>query len=105
MLFHEWKEFITYPANSSHVRSRAERMDVPGPQGAAIIQISTIVVGEDSFDCMEINDAGHVTIWTKEKVWFLTREGVGGQIEKLRYVPRHPPNPKNAASEAGNEMR
>ena len=97
MLFHEWKEFITYPADSSRVRSRAERMNVPGPQGSAVILLSTIVVGDDTFDCMEIDDAGRVTIWTKQKVWFLTRDGADGRIEKLRYVPRHPPSPKHVA--------
>ncbi len=98
MLFQEWKEFITYPTDSSRVRSRAKRMGLSGGQSAAVIPLSLIIGGDDTFDCMEIDDYGHVTIWTKQKVWFLTRDGVGGQIEKLRYVPRHPPTPKDVTS-------
>jgi hypothetical protein len=36
------------PADSCHVRSRAERMDIPGPQGAAVIQLSTVAAGDDT---------------------------------------------------------
>ena len=97
MLFHDWKDFITYPLDSTRVRSRAERLNTSAPHGAAVIPLSTVLVGNDTFECMEIDDKGHVTIWTIDKVWFLTREGVGGQIEKLRYVPRHPPKRQQVA--------
>ena len=33
----------------------------------------------------------NVTIWTRDQVWFLVREGINGKIEKLRYVPGNPP--------------
>jgi len=110
MLFHEWKEFITYPLDSNRIRSRAERFDTSkgfklGPDGKypsdysdgkgekpAVIPLSTIIVGDDVFECMEISDSGWVVIWTREKVWYLAREGNSSQIEKLRYVPRHPPS-------------
>jgi len=110
MLFKEWKEFVTYPGDSARVKSREQRLDTSnafrvGPDGkypsemfqcppaerAAIIPFSLIVSEGDEFDCMEVTDYGHVHIWTRDKVWFLTREGNNFQIEKLRYVPRHPP--------------
>ena len=92
MLFHQWKDFTIHPLDSSRIRSRAERLNNLGGDGAFVVQISTILVRDDIFECMEIADGGHVTIWTRDKVWFLTRDGVGGQIEKLRYIPRHPPS-------------
>ena len=99
MLFHEWTEFVTYPTDSSRVRSRAERLDTSHSAGA-VVPLATILNNGDVFECMEIEDSGWVIIWTRNKVWFLAREGQGGRIEKLRYVPRHPPatspQPNNA---------
>jgi len=106
MLFNEWKEFVTYPGDSTRIKSREQRLDTSnafriGPdgkyspemsaEGAAVIPLSMIVSEGDKFDCMEVTDHGHVNIWTRDKVWFLTREGNDWRIEKLRYVPRHPP--------------
>src|SRR5262245_50084892 len=110
MLFNEWKEFVTYPSYSTQVKSREQRLDtskgfrlgadghypsemssVPPAKRACVIALSTIVRGADEFECMEVSDYGDVFIWTREKVWFITREGNDWQIEKLRFVPRHPP--------------
>jgi hypothetical protein len=110
MQFKEWKEFVTYPGDPTHVKSREQRLDTskgfrvgadgsyppemsqcPAAQRAAVIPLSMIVLEGDEFECMEVSDYGHVFIWTQEKVWFITREGNDWQIEKLRYVPRHPP--------------
>jgi hypothetical protein len=110
MRFDEWKEFVTCPMNSARIRSREERMDTTkgfrigtdgkypaefsecGTDRLAVIPISIIVQKDDIFDCMEIGDSGCVTIWTKQRVWFLAREGNDGIVEKLRYVQRNPPN-------------
>src|ERR1044071_1571869 len=65
----------------------------PNRDASRVINLHAV----EGVDCMEIDDAGRVTIWTKQKVWFLTRDGADGRIEKLRYVPRHPPSPKHVA--------
>jgi hypothetical protein len=96
MLYREWKDFVTFSVDAGRIRSRVERLDTGLREGVATISLSTILTGEDVFECMEIEDDGYVMIWTRDKVWFLAREGNGGRIEKLRYVPRNPPTPKNA---------
>lgn len=95
MLFNEWQDFITHPLDSSRVKSRKDRLDTT--QGT-IIPISMLLRGSDEFECMEITDLGDVTVWTRDKVWFLVREGTGQQIEKLRYIPRHPTAPSGFGS-------
>jgi len=109
MRFNEWQEFVTYPANSTRVTSREQRLDTsrgvrigadghyppemfqcPLERRVAVISRSLVVWAGDEFECMEITDFGHVFIWTREKVWFITVEGNRRQIEKLRYVPRNP---------------
>lgn len=110
MLFREWKDFVVYPGNSSRVRSREERLNTAGafhaaPDGryppamwekpiserAAVISSSYILRDGDTFECMQIDDSGYVLIWTRNKVWFIAREGDNDVVEKLRYYPRHPP--------------
>ena len=112
MLFKEWKEFVTYPGDSSRVKSREQRLDTskafrigaggeyppelhqgPTAERVAVIPLSKLVSGDDAFECMEVTDHGYVCIWTRNKVWYLSREGNEGRIEKLRYVLRHPPKP------------
>ena len=95
-VYREWKGFVTFPSDSGRVRSRAERLDTSVREGAAIIPMSMILGEDDAFECMEVDDGGYVRIWTRDKVWFLVREGINGKIEKLRYVPRNPPGAKNA---------
>jgi len=68
-----------------------------GAERLVVIPMSNVVVKDDVFECMEIDDLGYVTIWTKDRVWFLVREGNGGLIEKLRYVQRHPSDAKVVA--------
>jgi len=110
MVFREWREFVVYPTNPDRVRSRDARLNTAdafrvGPDGhyppdyhsggndrAAVIPLSTVIFGDDIFECMDVDDFGHVLIWTRDKVWFLNREGINGGIEKLRYLPRHPPD-------------
>ena len=112
MLFNEWKEFVVYPLDSDRVSTREQRLNTTnafriGPDGqyppemrecpaterAGVIPLSQIVSKDDAFECMDIADYGYVCIWTRQKVWFLAREGSEGRIEKLRYVLRHPPRP------------
>ena len=113
MLFHEWQDFVIYPTEPQKVRTRTERIDVGlgwrrGSDGkypsnysqssgrGAIIDQKFVVSCDDEFECLEIDDFGHVTIWTRKKVWLLTRTGHQSGIEKLIYVPRHPPKPTEA---------
>jgi hypothetical protein len=115
MIFHEWKEFVVYPLDSGRAHTLEQRLDTSrafriGPDGqyppeyseagvdrAAVIPLSTFLSGNDAFECMEIDDSGWVVIWTKRKVWFLAREGNDWRIEKLRCVPRNPPETKGVA--------
>lgn len=107
MLFHEWTDFVVYSLAPNRVRSMSDRLDVstayrigndgryatdysPRSSRGAVVDCSMVLAG-DVFECMEVDEGGRVTIWTRDKVWFLTREGSGGCIEKLRYVPRNPP--------------
>jgi len=108
MIFREWHDFVTYPLDPERVHTRVARLDIAaayrrGQNGqypeeysgsldrGAIIDQAFLVKDGDIFECMEIDDFGHVTIWTSQKIWFLVRDGSSGGIEKLRYVPRHPP--------------
>ena len=96
MIYYEWKEFVTCPLDSEHIRSRAERLDTSLREGVwRSPPLSTILGPGDVFECMKVGDFGEVMIWTRDRVWFLAREGYGGQIEKLRYVPRNPPGAKD----------
>jgi hypothetical protein len=45
---------------------------------------------------MEVTDYGDVLIWTRQKVWLLLRRDTA-KMEKLIYVPRHPPKDDNPA--------
>src|SRR5258707_962514 len=110
MIFREWQEFVTYPLNPDRVRTKAERLDTsvafrrgrdgkypqdyeaPSSKGA-IIDLAMIVSDGDVFESMEVTDYGDVLIWTRQKVWLLLRMNTSG-MEKLIYVPRHPPNQK-----------
>jgi hypothetical protein len=108
MIFREWHEFITYPLDPDRVRTRAERLDLsdgfrrdnsgkypedyePSSGRGLIIDLELIVYNGDKFECMEITDYGEVVIWTCQKVWLLNRKNTNG-MEKLLYLPRHPPN-------------
>jgi hypothetical protein len=87
MIYREWNEFVTCPLDSERVRSRAERLDTRLREGVAVIPLSTILAEGDVFECMEVGDCGDVTIWTRDKVWFLAREGNGGKIENYVMCP------------------
>jgi hypothetical protein len=110
MLFKEWREFVIYPGDSGRVKSREQRLDTskafrigadgqyppemrqcPIAERVAVYPLSKILSGGDTFECMEVSDYGHVYIWTRQKVWFIVHEGIEGRVEKLKYVPRHPP--------------
>lgn len=111
MIFREFQEFVTYPLDRDRVRTRAERLDTSkasrlGPNGrypedylaskgdGAVIGVDQIVWEGDIFECMEVDDYGNVCIWTQLRVWVLLRKETAN-LEKLIYVPRHPP--ENAA--------
>ena len=61
-----------------------------------MIPLPTIICGDDVFESMEVDHFGYVMIWTRDKVWFLAREGDNGQGEKLRFLPRHAPKSERA---------
>ena len=109
MLFKEWKDFVVYPCDSTRIKSRAERLntadafragsdgqypaqmfETPSPERRAVITQQYVLRGDDVFECMEIGDYGFVIIWTRDKVWFIKKEGTNGMIEKLTCLPRHP---------------
>ena len=104
MIYKTYQEFVTYPLFPDKVKSLEDRLDIhkayrklngrypeeysPNSEKGAIIEIDTILNEDDSFEAMEITDFGYVTIWTKNKVWFLTRDH--GKLERLKYIARNP---------------
>ena len=107
MLFKQWREFVIYPLNSDKVKTFEQRVDISQayrissnekyPQylednvkNGIIFDHATVVAGEDEFEAMNIDQFGHVIIWTIKKVWYLNKEGENSKIEKMRYVPRNP---------------
>ena len=63
-------------------------------KGSAKLVTQAIVVDEDDdFEQMAVGEFGDITIWTRDKVGCIRRSH---GLEKLIYVPRHPPS--NAGS-------
>ncbi len=108
MKFTKWQDFIRYPKNANKVGSRSDRLDIscgfyPEADGqhseeffsssdnGAVVRIEDILWDDDVFEAMEIDDLGHVLIWTRDRVWFLQRQGRDLTVEKLIFLPRHPP--------------
>jgi hypothetical protein len=113
MIFREWQDFVTYPLDPDRVRTKGERLDTsaafrrgldgkypqdygPSSSRGAIVDLGMIVYESDVFESMEVNDYGDVLVWTRHKVWLLLRRNTAG-MEKLIYVPRHPPQDDNSA--------
>ena len=108
MKFNEWQDFVRYPKNANKVTSRSDRLDTsrafyPEADGqysqeffsssdnGAVVQIEDILWDDDEFEAMEIDDLGHVLIWTRDRVWFFARQGKEGTVEKLIFLQRNPP--------------
>ena len=45
---------------------------------------------EDSFEAMRVDKTGHVTVWTKKRVWFTRFQGDEVVVDKMVYVDRNP---------------
>ena len=107
MIFREWHDFVVYPLEPDKVSSRAQRLDTsmghrlqsngeygdgytPSSPRGAVIPLSAVIIEDDQFEAMEIDDYGQVCVWTRDRVWALFRVGNEGGIEKLQYLPRHP---------------
>lgn len=103
-LFQKWVNFVIDPLKPGCITSLKERIDTScgvdprspeyKPAMRAIIFEHDILpplaeFANDELDMMEITLYGAVTIWTRNRVWFVANEA--GHIEKLRFVPRHPP--------------
>ena len=93
MLFRQWQDFILYPLDPDRVNSLEDRLDISkaDQRTGFIFTFESAVQSDDIFEVTEISEYGHVMIWTRDKVWCLVREGNNAGMEKMRYVPRHPP--------------
>lgn len=107
MIFKEYQEFVVYPLQADKVRHREDRLNIehgfrincagaypqdysPSSEKGAVVPLQHIVLEHDQFEAMQVSDSGHVTIWTRDRVWFLVHEGNDQQIERMKYVPRNP---------------
>ena len=105
-IYTEWIDFITYPSDSGRIWTLAERLDVSHAvnidikgfdfeemlkRGARMTLDNVLhpTILNQVFEVMEVTDTGNVTIWTTDRVVFLSR--LGG-IEKMIAVRRHPPD-------------
>jgi len=101
----EWVDFVLWTSAPDRVNSYAQRLtvsgavDLAGPHrstrpdevrahGARITWAFLNRTTDDEFEAMSIGDFGSVTVWTKRRVWCIRREG---SMEKLVFLPRHPP--------------
>jgi hypothetical protein len=98
----EWVDFILCPGGIPHIRSFRDRLNLSraaDPQEIAekgwdhrvqphVIYRFDIESEGDSFEAMQIDRYGDVTIWTTHRVWLLRNEW--GLRESLHSVPRHP---------------
>jgi len=97
MIFTKWQDFVIYPMNARKVKSRRDRLDTskayfPMDSGlypnelhasienGAAIQIESVLRDGDEFEAMEVDDFGDVTIWTRDRVWY-----IGLSLRKIRY--------------------
>lgn len=107
MLFTQYQEFIVFPLDPDKVKSQQDRLNTgqgfrvntngvyppdytPSSEQGAVVPIEHIVFDNDQFEAMEVTDSGHVNIWTRDRVWFLMREGSNNQIERMKFVQRNP---------------
>jgi hypothetical protein len=99
MIFREWHDFVMWPTNPDRVSTADERLDTscvgadscdqPEKASAKLVTQAIIVDEDDDFEQMAVGEFGDITIWTRDKVWCIRRSH---GLEKLMYVPRHPPS-------------
>jgi hypothetical protein len=98
ILYDKWHNFVIWPTHPDRVSTAAERLDTSclgadsrehARNGSAKLVTQTIVVDkDDAFEQMAVGEFGDITIWTRDKVWCVRR---AHGMEKLMYLPRHPP--------------
>ena len=98
MLYNKWRDFVIWPTHPERVSTADERLDTsciranadehPADSAAQLVTQTTIVDKDDDFEQMAVGEYGDVTIWTRDKVWCVRR---AHGMEKLMYLPRHPP--------------
>lgn len=95
-LFNCWVDFVIqffHPGDIWTLEERLNTLQAVDPRSpsyevgmkAIIFEHDVLSFRDDELEVMEVTDTGRVTIWTKDRVWFVDHD------EKLRFVPRHPP--------------
>ncbi len=103
ILYREWHDFVIWPTHPDRISTAGERLDTScidadshahsGNSSAKLVTQATVVDAEDNFERMAVGEFGDITIWTRDKVWCIRR---AHGMEKLMYLPRHPPPHMNA---------
>ena len=105
MLYYYWVNFVQKAYfDGERCNTRADRLNVFGAvntrtekvpleelwRRGLIVTQEDISYPGDMFEAMRVDDYGHVTIWTRNRVWFMRLEGAEVIIEKLQCVDRNP---------------
>jgi hypothetical protein len=83
MIFREWHDFVMWPTNPDRISTADDRLDTscvgadscdPPEKGSAQLVTQAVVVDEnDDFEAMAVGEFGDITIWTRDKVWWIRR--------------------------------
>lgn len=88
MTSNEWRDFVIFPADPNRVLSPGARFDLSlQAEGAQVVGKDQIVWPGDEFEALDVDRAGSLLIWTKQRVWVVRREN---GMERLMYLPRYP---------------
>ena len=103
ILYREWHDFVIWPTHPDRISTADERLDTscigaespgqPHKGSAKLVTKATVVDDDDDFERMAVEEFGDITIWTRDKVWCVRR---AHGMEKLMYLPRHPPRNTDA---------
>ncbi len=111
-LYREWHDLLHY-RDSEKITTEAQRLDISQAirfetnsareylqyaegeieHRGVVVPETNFVASDDEFEAMEINAIGHVTIWTRDYVFGIIRDG---NAERFRGFPRHPPGESSA---------
>ena len=96
MLYKQWVNIAIYPLEPDHIQSREQRLSTenlmdafgddyhPGEPG--FLTLSPMLLENEQFEAMEIDDYGHVIIWTNKRVLSILQDR---GIEKVWALPRN----------------
>ena len=104
-MFTHWVDFVRFPLDPDRAIRAEHRLDTKRadrfpskeanwnwPNGYLVIESDVAWEWDDDvFEALCIGAYGSINIWTKKRVWCMRRQG---NIEKLVFVQRDPPQSK-----------